>query len=356
MSSLRCGSRDRGQCMSSFEERRNSAANMQHRVPGLLRLPGLVNQPPPVEQLPFPDYTSPPVGATRPSETPAGPAVTQKLSDPGSFSAETGPLNSSPGITRKLSDLQSPQTEALPFVKSNTTALRQPIVIRGSGKKRPETIRPPKSPKGRRWVVQLAVTAVVALALFGTLMAVLPTGSEGHGGINPFQSVLNLVHSGNNTSSIAQQAATATAVTQDGYDAGGGHTYAGLPTPPPGSTSGDNFTYGQCTYYADMRYHQLTGYWVPWGGNASQWAYGAAHSSGWIVSSTPHVPSIIVLQSYVQGASYYGHVAVVESINADGSVHTSNWNWYANGGGWATLSYWDFYPGSGVSFVWYPGK
>jgi surface antigen len=28
-----------------------------------------------------------------------------------------------------------------------------------------------------------------------------------------------------------------------------------------------------------------------------------------------------------QGASIYGHVAVVESINADGTVHTSNMNW-----------------------------
>jgi surface antigen len=65
------------------------------------------------------------------------------------------------------------------------------------------------------------------------------------------------------------------------------------------------------------------------------------------------VPSIIVLQSGVQGASYFGHVAVVERINADGSVYTSDYNWYANGG-WDTLSYWTFTPGPGVSFVWHP--
>jgi surface antigen len=101
-----------------------------------------------------------------------------------------------------------------------------------------------------------------------------------------------------------------------------------------------------------MRYHALTGYWVPWLGNAYQWAYGAS-SSGWIVSSTPRVPSIIVLQSGVQGASYIGHVAVVERINADGSVYTSDYNWYSNGG-WDILSYVTFTPGPGVSFVWHP--
>lgn len=100
-----------------------------------------------------------------------------------------------------------------------------------------------------------------------------------------------------------------------------------------------------------MRYHQLTGYWVPWLGNAYQWAYGA-QVSGWVVSATPRVPSIIVLQPYVQGAGGYGHVAIVERINPDGSVYTSNYNWYANGG-WDTLSYWTFKPGPGVSFVWH---
>jgi len=55
----------------------------------------------------------------------------------------------------------------------------------------------------------------------------------------------------------------------------------------------------------------------------------------------------------VEGASYFGHVAVVERINKDGSVYTSNYNWYANGG-WDILSYVTFYPGSGVSFTWHP--
>jgi surface antigen len=119
-------------------------------------------------------------------------------------------------------------------------------------------------------------------------------------------------------------------------------------------TEGDlnRFAYGQCTYWANLRYHELTGYWVPWQGDAYQWVAGA-EQYGWIVSSQPHVPSIIVLQPGVQGASSYGHVAVVERINPDGSVYTSNYNWYANGG-WNRLSYATFYPGPGVAFVWHP--
>jgi surface antigen len=46
-------------------------------------------------------------------------------------------------------------------------------------------------------------------------------------------------------------------------------------------------------------------------------------------------------------------VAVVEKINADGSVWTSNFNRYANGG-WDYKSYWTFKPGPGVAFVYHP--
>ena len=102
-----------------------------------------------------------------------------------------------------------------------------------------------------------------------------------------------------------------------------------------------------------MRYYDLTGHEVPWIGDAYQWTAGA-YNAGWVVSSVPHVPSIIVLQPGVQGAGSYGHVAVVESISGSGTVNTSNWNWYANGG-FGVLSYWNFnYPAAGVSFVWHP--
>ena len=341
--------------MSSVEDRQNSNATMGQKTPtGTLQLSELASQNTPVEQLSFPQASPHPfVTALLPEN--------QQQSFPGTTRPLTGP-DTSPRVTRSLS-LAEPQTGALPSLRSTTTSLRQPVVIRGTGKKSSGTMRPPK---GRRWVIQLSVTGVLILMAIGTLVAVSPAGTNAETGFNPFRPIMNwVVGSNSNPNLLAEQAATVTAVTQDGYQPSSNQpqTYKGLPTPPPGmptpppgmptpGTGGyDGFTYGQCTYWADLRYHQLTGFWVPWGGNAWEWAAGAS-ASGWNVSSSPHVPSIIVLQPGVQGAGSFGHVAVVERINSDGTVYTSNWNWYGNGGGWATWSSWDFTPGPGVSFVW----
>jgi len=251
-----------------------------------------------------------------------------------------------PNVTRVLPDIH---TGALPSssTRGTTTALRQPVVIRGTNTKSPRTIRPPK---GRKGVISIAVISLLFLITLGTAFAVSPLGNVTGHGTNPIQFVANLVHNNNSNLSLVGQQATATAVIrQDGYDP----TSSGVTT-LPGGGSLNRFAFGQCTYWANYRYHQLTGYWVDWLGNAYQWAAGA-QAAGWIVSSKPNLkgPSIIVLQSGVEGASYFGHVAVVEKVNSNGSVLTSNFNWYANGG-WDTLSYWTFTPGPGVSFVWHP--
>ncbi|ORY04181.1 hypothetical protein K493DRAFT_297132 [Basidiobolus meristosporus CBS 931.73] len=86
------------------------------------------------------------------------------------------------------------------------------------------------------------------------------------------------------------------------------------------------FGNGQCTDWADARYYQLTGYHTEWAGNAESWANNARRHSGWEVSREPRVPSIIVLPSFTQGTGSQGHVAVVEKINDDGTVSTSNFN------------------------------
>ncbi len=273
------------------------------------------------------------------------PTIAEPISDPG-ITQELADYYTPPRVTRILPDIN---TGALSFPSTETTTsgLRQPIVIRGTLKKKPRAIQ---YPKGRKWVISISAIVLLIFISLGTALAASPlNGGSGHFN-NPIQLVANLVHSTNDSPSlVAQQAATATAVLQqDGYDPNQG---TGV-NPIVGGGGLNRFAFGQCTYWANMRYHALTGYWVPWLGNAYQWAYGAS-SSGWIVSSKPRVPSIIVLQSGVQGASYFGHVAVVERINSDGSVYTSNYNWYGNGG-WDTLSYWTFIPGSGVSFVWHP--
>jgi surface antigen len=106
---------------------------------------------------------------------------------------------------------------------------------------------------------------------------------------------------------------------------------------------------GQCTWYADDRYHALTGFYVPWSGNAKDWVT-AAPSYKWSVSSAPVTPSIVCLQPGVQGADpTYGHVAVAESINADGSVYASTQNW--NNITFPNTTHWTFKPGRGVSFI-----
>lgn len=320
-----------------------------------LSAPVFVTQHSPVEQLPFPDHSALPDGVPQVPQQPfpSWPGGTQSLAAPAASSQGTQALTNlvvSPNVTRQLID---PQTGTLPtLTKSNTTALRQPVLIRGTGKKREEPVRPTSK---RRLVIHLAVTALLAFTVLGTLIAVVPAGSEAHNGVfGIFQPIMNLVNTrNNNVGNIAAQQATATAVTQDGYDAGA-QTYGGIPAAPQGSGGGGlgRFFYGQCTYWANMRYHQLTGVWVPWLGNANQWTAGAINS-GWVVSGTPKVPSIIVLQAGVQGAGYYGHVAVVEKINADGSVLTSNWNWAGN---WGVETFVTFRPGPGVAFVWAPSK
>lgn len=315
--------------MPSFDDRQSSVTNE-------LQFSWQVSELSPVEQLPFPSNSPFAVKTTRLLEYTPPPGTTGPLEAP----------TSSPGITRALPDIQ---TGALPtpFVRNTTTSLRQPIVIRGNGKKSSGIARPPK---GRRWVISASVVFLMMLISLGTAMAVAPAGGEGGHSFNPFQFVSNLVKSNSsNPSLVAQQAATATAIVHQGsgnYSPPPGQYYGGI-----GSGGLNRFAFGECTYWANMRYHALTGFWVPWSGNAYQWAYGAG-AAGWVVSSTPKVPSIIVLQPGVQGAGWLGHVAVVESINKDGSVYTSNYNWY-NGGGWDILSYYTFHPGSGVSFVWH---
>ncbi len=298
--------------------------------------------PPPLPMLQRTDYHLPP-RVTRPLFEPVTP--TSPLAGP-----ETSPRG-----TRHVPELKAlvtrplthDQIGAVPLIMSGTTSMRQPVVIPATQKRRSTTnVEPPEPPQNRHWR-HIVVTGVTAVIILGTLLSVVPVDKAGDHLFTPFQSISNLVpSSGGNPTSLAQQEATATVTHQDGYDPGSGVTLA------PGSAS-DHFAFGQCTYYASLRYHQLTGLWVPWLGNAYQWAYEAS-AFGWVVSSKPHVPSILVLQPGVQGAGGYGHVAIVEAINADGSVSTSSWNWYGPGGnGWARVSVVTFRPGSGVSFIWH---
>ncbi len=126
-------------------------------------------------------------------------------------------------------------------------------------------------------------------------------------------------------------------------------SYSAYPAPSNGSIGDSNpFPYGQCTYWADERYHTLHGVYVPWMNNADAWQWAMrANQYRWNVSSTPTIGAIVDLQNGVQGASGYGHVAIVEKIVDDSHVLTSNMNW----GGGASVTYVTFAVGPGVTFI-----
>ncbi len=259
-------------------------------------------------------------------------------------------IGSTPGVAQQL--VPKPTIKVKLRLRTLVMAGRHPVIIPRFWYRK---VRPLSShSKNKHVMVHLAIVSGLFIILMGTLMAVMPLSGEGRPGFQLFQPIVSMFSlKDENRSLIAQQLATATAVTQDGFDPGGDFgQYAGVPSAPVLGAGGLNrFFYGQCTYWANMHYHDLTGHWVPWLGNAAQWLNGAVEN-GWVVSGTPHVPSIIVLQPWVQGAGYYGHVAIVEKINNDGSVVTSNWNWAGN---WAHTTDVTFYAGPGVTFVWYQG-
>lgn len=120
------------------------------------------------------------------------------------------------------------------------------------------------------------------------------------------------------------------------------------PYGPPGG-SRNVFPFGACTWWADQRYFQLHGIFVPWKMQANAWQWVArAYQFGWRVSSRPSLGAIVVLQPWVEGAYSLGHVAVVERILKNGHVIASNMSWGRNP---LRITYVQFAPGPGVRFL-----
>jgi len=131
------------------------------------------------------------------------------------------------------------------------------------------------------------------------------------------------------------------------------HVTNNIPTPSgPLSTQGsvNAFPYGSCTWWANQRYFQLHGMFVPWRTQSNAWQWTArAYQFGWHVSGSPVMGAIIDLQPGVEGASSWaGHVALVERIFSNGHVIASNMNWGAYP--WQ-VTYVEFVPGPGVTFI-----
>jgi surface antigen len=115
------------------------------------------------------------------------------------------------------------------------------------------------------------------------------------------------------------------------------------------TASYNGFPYGQCTWWADQRFYQLHGVYVPWvsNSNALLWVT-RAQQYGWRVSSVPTVGSIVALQPWVQGAYDLGHVGFVEQVLSNGHVIASNMNWGYSPYNVINV---EFTPGSGVTFI-----
>ncbi|PWG59950.1 CHAP domain-containing protein [Bifidobacterium catulorum] len=86
---------------------------------------------------------------------------------------------------------------------------------------------------------------------------------------------------------------------------------------------GNAYPWSQCTWWAYIRRGQLS---LPVGsylGNGQDWG-NSARALGYYVNNTPHVGAVMVFRAGQNGHSpIYGHVAVVERINSDGSVLVS---------------------------------
>ena len=143
----------------------------------------------------------------------------------------------------------------------------------------------------------------------------------------------------------AQQAAIAAAMRRAG--GGGGSAVAGDPNKGgyPANLAGSDYynpvvdPWGmysrQCVSYTAWKVYQKNGYMPYWGGrgNANQWP-GNARAAGIPVSSSPRAGSVGVIM-----AGQYGHVVWVESVNGDGTINISQYNYFNGGGaGWGHYS------------------
>lgn len=99
-----------------------------------------------------------------------------------------------------------------------------------------------------------------------------------------------------------------------------------------GGTVGNRYAFGNCTYYAYDRRAELGRPIGSFWGNASTWA-AAARASGYAVNNVPEVGAVAQWNAYSDAwIGYYGHVAIVESVNGDGTITISEMNNVSLGG------------------------
>ena len=87
--------------------------------------------------------------------------------------------------------------------------------------------------------------------------------------------------------------------------------------------AGNAYAWGNCTWYAYNRRPDIGSFW----GNASTWAV-SARAAGYRVDQTPAVGAIAQWNAYANSYIWgYGHVAIVEAVNGDGTITISDMNY-----------------------------
>ena len=115
------------------------------------------------------------------------------------------------------------------------------------------------------------------------------------------------------------------AVSQGAYNGG----YSTIDAQIASASAGNRYDFGNCTWYAYERRVQLGRPVGSFWGNAATWA-AYARAAGYRVDNTPEVGAVAQWNAYQGGAGYAGHVAIVESVNGDGSITISEMNFDYN--------------------------
>ncbi|MQW23424.1 MULTISPECIES: phage tail tip lysozyme [unclassified Lactococcus] len=92
--------------------------------------------------------------------------------------------------------------------------------------------------------------------------------------------------------------------------------------------AGNGYALGNCTWYVYNREAQLGHHIYAYMGNGGQWGTNYRMTPGATASSTPKVgDAVSFLPGVTVANNQYGHVAVVEFVNADGTFVVSEMNW-----------------------------
>lgn len=132
--------------------------------------------------------------------------------------------------------------------------------------------------------------------------------------------------SADKAASAAAQVATTSAADNTQYTNTGAVAYDAASQPavaaPTYDTTGNTYPAGQCTWFVKNALSWVGNNW----GNASGWGASAA-AAGRVVDATPSAGAVAVFAPGLDGAGELGHVAVVDSVNSDGTITISEGNY-----------------------------